>query len=749
MKKILSMVLVLTLVLGSFSMAFASTSNDVSRVPKVSDDKEFSESDAPVLRIEEDTIGDFEHEDIFRLTLDGAGAEWNYDDKTTVIGGVYEGSTTSNQIGTVVLSSLVTDEIINAQILFNDANKDARAAADADDEAMIRIAMDVTLDGSGDAKVIIDSRGTGVSSGTYTYAVASGGETVVTVASSKSIEDGSNRLGANIVIDETNVGALNDTGTQKFRLKLPSDFEWGSKNDETTVSSSDPDSIKITKVTPNGRNLDIEFTATGGDKLRSITITPYIDVTRDADYGDVVVTIDGQNSNVSDEDDLLIAEYKEYDATVTIEEVKEFFAGRLNDDDDLYTAKITIKENLEGSLLPGRKIEFTLPDWVKIVDENADGELNDIKIGNEGGDKLNQTAIKVDDNGYEFDITVPEDEKSGKTEWTLELPITAKANQTGDVELTVDGAGMEETELVIAEVIAPIEAEIEVADVKIGVQGQNAPDIIIKETKKGAIREDADLLVWFKDEFGFSFEDADFEVIDGDLEIDEDDAKVTGDGDRSLIIPIDSQSSKPSTIKISNIELTLDRTVPEGPFKVRIGGDAVVENYFEKDGDFFKADVDYDEDYYTDDFVSRVIEADFANVVTKAEGTVASTSKFVIDSDSYTVIEGQKEVQKTMDVAPFIQDGRTLLPVRYVAESLGANVLWDDATRTVTILKDGKVVQVVIDSNMLSVNGVSIPMDTTATISNARTFLPVRFVAEALGAEIAWDEATRTVTIEQ
>jgi len=105
-----------------------------------------------------------------------------------------------------------------------------------------------------------------------------------------------------------------------------------------------------------------------------------------------------------------------------------------------------------------------------------------------------------------------------------------------------------------------------------------------------------------------------------------------------------------------------------------------------------------------------------------------------------------------MDVAPYIKDGRTYLPVRYVADALGVtedNILWDPVTRSVTIFKGDRIAQMTIDSTTLLVNGVEINMDVAPEITNGRTMLPVRWMTQALGAGIAWDAETQTVTVTQ
>jgi len=103
-----------------------------------------------------------------------------------------------------------------------------------------------------------------------------------------------------------------------------------------------------------------------------------------------------------------------------------------------------------------------------------------------------------------------------------------------------------------------------------------------------------------------------------------------------------------------------------------------------------------------------------------------------------------------MNVAPYIKNGRTYLPVRYVASSLGvldSNILWDEANQKVTLLKGDKVVQMTIGSNGMAINGVTIVMDAAPEVTSGRAMLPFRYIAQAFGASVAWDNSTQQVEI--
>jgi uncharacterized repeat protein (TIGR02543 family) len=115
-----------------------------------------------------------------------------------------------------------------------------------------------------------------------------------------------------------------------------------------------------------------------------------------------------------------------------------------------------------------------------------------------------------------------------------------------------------------------------------------------------------------------------------------------------------------------------------------------------------------------------------------------------IGGNAITDLCGNAPTQ-TMDVPPMIVDGRTLLPVRFLSDALGANVGWNDATREVTLTVDGRTLVIPIGSNTpeLSALGMEVP----AQIIDGRTMVPLRFISEFFDAIVSWDETTRTVEI--
>lgn len=102
-----------------------------------------------------------------------------------------------------------------------------------------------------------------------------------------------------------------------------------------------------------------------------------------------------------------------------------------------------------------------------------------------------------------------------------------------------------------------------------------------------------------------------------------------------------------------------------------------------------------------------------------------------------------------LDVPPIILNGRTMVPIRFISEAFGAEVQWDSETRTVRIYFERTFTRVTLQINntIARINDKIVTLDAPPTIINGRTMVPIRFISEAFGATVDWDNATRTVTI--
>ena len=99
------------------------------------------------------------------------------------------------------------------------------------------------------------------------------------------------------------------------------------------------------------------------------------------------------------------------------------------------------------------------------------------------------------------------------------------------------------------------------------------------------------------------------------------------------------------------------------------------------------------------------------------------------------------------DVPPVIIQGRTMVPLRAIFEALDIDVNYDAATRTITGSKDDTTIKLTVDSTQTLVNGEAGTLDVPATVMDGRTLVPVRFIAESTGMDVDWEARTRTVVI--
>jgi len=455
-----------------------------------------------------------------------------------------------------------------------------------------------------------------------------------------------------------------------------------------------------------------------------------------AKKGEVAFNVSSNQGNVT-EQDVVIANYVDYGVTVEEVKVAEVVAGW----DDTELGDLRIKEGIAGSIVPNRVISLTVPAGVKwhtagatwpqlagvnpFTFEAEKGSITQADLGGVPGTTSNNgRTIKLNIGAGPFNQT--------SSFLLKKLKVTIAPDFSGDLNIEVGGtAGVSGTVKV-----ATVKPSVELtndgsAKIIIGSQNQEASDIIITENKKEAIKAETG-----KDTLLLNLPDGaewavlpKVEVTEGDAVVD----KATKNG-QSLSIKMKSSSTKPSTIKISGIKVTTDRNIPEGDFKVKLtrGSNALTDNALAAQFD-----------------VAAIQSVVIGQCVTPApvDGTSgAAAGQFKIDSNIYQL----NGVAKVMDVAPYIKNGRTYVPVRYLAYVLGvaeADVVWDEGSQKVTLTKGDNVVELTIGSTTITVNGEAQTIDVAPEITKDRTMLPARYVAEGLGYAVGWDPGSRTVLI--
>lgn len=764
----------------------ANTKNIVNKVLYVSDDYTAKGENTLTIREDDMKLPDSANTtgDTFRLTLP-SGVKWvdTYKDANDNTVTPYKEDQELGTSGLVVVSR--TDRDLELKM--------DEAATNNGGKLEYNIPLYFEVDGAeGEVKVTVDPRDSILSGGQYTIAVVGEGKTTASIASVKTIKDGGSI--DDIRIDETSIGALYSDGDyvtkpQKITLTLPSNFDWKdvdtslTNNKNITLGGGFVDKVDFKNIEAKDNKLTISFTVKETSKLGTIYLKGLtLDADKNAEYGDVEVDLDGDKVTSST---LVVANYGDFGTDATLKgDVPTLLAGRLTDDDkDVETVEVLLKEKVPGSWLPGRGVDVEFPSWVKVLGvdvtdskyPSADSTIAD----------LFNTDIEGDSNEISFDL--PDESKLGdakdnKREFKVKFYVSTKADVEGDVTVKISGrAGIEVPETVIAKVVAPVKVETEKVDVRTGIKKQPLKDIVVTEAVKGALLDDKTVQLKLSDG-EFTDEKPTITVKDGNVKIKSDSVSI----DKGVLtFDIDGESTRASQIVISGLSLDLDRAVPEGEVSVEVGGDAIVQNQsFDDDLAFVYANGKSKESDVTEvkfgdkKFVNRttkdaespkdeantvydlsgkvdagefdrdyVTKATVATVTTPAEGNV-SAEKVTLTIGSSTMKVGDKEV--AIDAAPYIEasTGRTYLPLRAIANAIGANsVEWDNASRTATVIKGGLVAQMTIGQNSYVLNGAKVGMDGKAQIASERTFLPIRALGNALGATVEWDAATQTVTI--
>ncbi len=787
LKKALSGVLAAAMVVTlAPTMAFASTTNSVASVPTVKSDAKIPAETVITLTVKDTAGWDTNEGQKIKLTL--SNAKWannpdgNSKDQSTPANDTNEikagentvltvSATKSNKttLTTAVKFITATDNTLEMVITPNPTEEEEeRDKLDKDGYITLTIAANAieTESTDGPATIAIDGLDSKISSSTITIATVGSSTTTATVSGDvKAYPRDKFELGTSIEIRETAINSIKKGSKQHIELKLPKGVTW---NSTATKIGGDMFTNAEVGTSDGGRILEIDATVTGKDKVRNVlTIKPFINIGKDASKGDITVQITAKAENnadaVADANDLVIANYADESIEVsTLETTPEIVSGYTqNAKDKKFYIYATVKESMKGALTAGKYIDFTLPEEVQIcgpiqtsdkagdkgtfgssltskITVGEDSIAND-DVADEVKDKNNKV---VGYNGQDsdmstFEFTVPSDDvgtwktNKGNTV-TFKIPVTVQADFTGDIKMNVAGskAGLDAKDLVVATAKSPITVEAKATDVKNGVQKQTVSNITIKEVETGYLDDKTNLSISL-DNLGLTnalvFDDADVKVTAGDIEL----GKATVEKG-NINIPIKSASTKASTIEISGISATLNRTLPEGKYDLLVGGDALIKNEAYNDKDF--------------DVTPIKVEG-YINIVTPADtNTVKVNASFVIGKTSYT----NNGTEVTMDAAPYIAKNRTMVPIRYIANACGVtdeNITWNQATRTATISGPNNVVTIKMGSNTITTSNGVITMDTVAVNTGNRIYVPARFIANALGATVTWDAATQTVGI--
>lgn len=545
--------------------------------------------------------------------------------------------------------------------------------------------------------------------------------------------------------DITINGLVNDAidGNKEITLKLSGNFEFVTSTIEESDFSFLNSDAKV-KITDKDKDT-IKFTISGLEdkQLTKLTISGIdIKTTKKCNAGDkATITVSSKSfDSVKLEAARMVEEAVTY--TVEDEEVPTIWAGKnyaKDSEDDTNTLEVAIEENTGDILNTSRKATFTFPEGIEVVDAEFDG--------------VKQGTFK-----YEIDENVVtiwnygEKAESDETDMQVKFLLNAAPTFSGDVKVTLGGE-FDDVELKVATVKAPYTVEAKTTEVLIDYRYVPVNEIVITEAEEGLL-EDGDVIALQVEKM--DFEDAgSYEVTTGDLDVD----VTINDGKNDvaqLEVEVKDESTEASTVTISGLELYLDRTLPVGGYALQnVKADNILwENSTDKKGEDDKDSYEYvPEANQASNGLFKYKEVTcndkYVEVVTSGRDQDDSTTnrKIVITIGATTMAVGTETI--TLDTPAYINaENYTELPLRAVSEAFGATVGWDDPSNTVTIMMGQRIVSMTIGSKTMYINGTPVQMNTAPEITNERTFVPVRDLANALGiSKIDWNEASQTVTL--
>lgn len=640
------------------------------------------------------------------------------------------------------------------------------------------LALPITTEDSeeGAVTVTIDSNKSSISSGSYNVANVSdddGSTTASVVTADVDVTSNDSYKVPNITIKEDLAGTFDD---QTIKVKLNGNYEWKKGAGEIVAGTNCNTDNVATDVKFDGRTL--EFTLAGkaafrDDRISSIIIKDaYADAKDDDTYGDINVTISGDTGITTQT--LKVGARADYGFFLkALEEPTTIFAGRTPFDadadiDDFVTAEFEFGETTPGTWLTGRKLELSVPDGVKIVGYEI--------TKNRYMDKFDNATIADDGTTLRFDsvssITDFDLDDDNASYMDIELYLTTSVDFSGDVAVSVSGAGLDADaldELVVAKVVTPVSVEAATTKSNMGYKAVDTADIVITENVAGALVEGKDVEISLDDTYSndIAFDDTNAEIsVDGELEVKNFDVK-----NGVMKFTVDSESyNNPSTITISGVSVGTTRSIPYGSYSVIVGGEAIVDNYQEyvnqddkivvTSGDITDKDASNDEIKDFDKFEEDGFEFDnYLEIVTDTT-TLDGVVKVTIGERSIDM-NGEKI---DMDAAAYIQESSdsTMVPLRFVTLALGVDqasitdadnsskIAWDAVSKTATIFyaagSGQKIIQFQAGSPVMTVDGVAITMQygVVAEIVDGRMYVPFRALGQALGVPVSWDADTRT-----
>lgn len=400
-----------------------------------------------------------------------------------------------------------------------------------------------------------------------------------------------------------------------------------------------------------------------------------------------------------------------------------------------YTVDLEVKSK---KVYSGTKQEVQFALVEKVADSLVKERVTYFEFGNGVSLETNtQGKVEVTMNG---EVMVCEPIKKGNlvigfkvqqlpkeaSRYDFQVTLMIPHGTQGNIELVVEGRSLIKT--LTAKVLAvntPFQVEVEPFEVRIGFKDQVGGKIEIRELAPGEIAQGKTIILQFE-ESGMKFTKLpQITVTEGDIRL----GTPVWQSNR-LEIPIVRRSNEASIITISHFTLTADQTIASGNYKLQIGGTGFSELATEQSldaiwqGDFLKV-------------------AEENEVIPTPPPVMVTPIKFTIGKSHYTI----GSTNKSMDATPYISNGRTMLPIKYVADAIGIGgecILWHPTTKTVTI-KANQTITLQLGSKIMKIDGKTYTMSAPPEAKNGRTFVPVAEITRALAIQTVWESSTKSV----
>lgn len=407
-----------------------------------------------------------------------------------------------------------------------------------------------------------------------------------------------------------------------------------------------------------------------------------------------------------------------------------------------------VTEIMPDSLSGGRSLEVSLDKGY--FKSDASGNIDGGSIYLNGNNITSQTNMYgYDENGYitSFEIDLPEINQNKINTLTFKnFEVCAGIKESGTIQLTVGGRGVQEpVSAPLADIDSGADISITPVSAAVGVKRQVGGAVTISEQGKRNL-ELGYINIEFEGSPYVNFTKIpNVEVTSGDLEV-----KTVGwsnNADNKLVLRVTKKSTVASTIRVSDFTFTVEDTAPNGTYGVDISGSAISPEdssaavHFDN---FMSISEIADSPYnpYNNSGSTNVNTNTNTNNNTTIWTGESQVTQFAVGSKNYTV----NGIINQMDAAPFAQDGRTMVPVRYVAVAAGIDD--DDITykNGIITIAGEKIIYMYLNSKVIMVDGVVSTMATQPVVINQRTYVPVAEIAKVLDLEVDWNQSTQTAT---